>query len=341
MGRKLDFTKSGSNKVVSQVMQKVDDDLDNKKRDIDIDLIDMNPDNQEIFGLEDIDYLADNIEEDGFQGAIEVYAKNDGRYEICSGHRRYLAAQKIGLKKIPAIVTEDVDDKTKSKRLVKSNILNRKMSPLKWGKTLKYYEEHVLYDYPHKKRPELARIFNMSEASVARYTALLKLIPELQIFADKKETSYNNLLPLTQLTPDEQRMVYYALIKIAGVGEDPFQSVSKIIIDQTIAKIIQQEQKPQHKDMTLDDIKKRISNNKEEISDKTTDSHMNLPEEPHIIPDIQEPISEHVMQFADNIPEYERQMDVCVIKVKTFFENEQINKKDKQKYKKILEEIIK
>jgi hypothetical protein len=68
---------------------------------------------------------------------------------------------------------------------------------------------------------------------------------------------------------------------------------------------------------------------------------MNLPEEPHIIPDIQKPISEHVMQFADNIPEYERQMDVCVIKVKTFFENEQINKKDKQKYKKILEEIIK
>ena len=142
MARSLDFKKN--TKMVTQVMKKSSDDLNNKKRDIPMDQIDMNPDNEEIFGLDDIDYLAENIDEDGFQGAIEVYALDNGRYEICSGHRRFLAMKQLGKDMIPCIVTENVDDVTKAKRLVKSNILNRKMSPLKWAKTLAYYEKNCL-----------------------------------------------------------------------------------------------------------------------------------------------------------------------------------------------------
>ena len=115
MARKLNFDDDNSAKLVNKVIKKVEEDMDNKKRDIEIDLIDMNNDNESVFGLDDIDYLAENIKEDGFSGAIAVYALDNGRYEISSGHRRYLAAKQLGMKTIPAIVSENVDDITKAK----------------------------------------------------------------------------------------------------------------------------------------------------------------------------------------------------------------------------------
>ena len=62
---KMDFSKTSSKKMVNTVLKKADEtQMDNKKRDIDIDLIDPNPDNEDIFGLDDIDYLAENIKEE-------------------------------------------------------------------------------------------------------------------------------------------------------------------------------------------------------------------------------------------------------------------------------------
>ena len=129
----------------------------------------MNPDNELVFGLDDIDYLAENIREDGFAGAIEVYALADGTYEISSWHRRFLAAKEIGMEQIPCIVSEDVDDITKSKKLVKSNILNRKMTPLKWDKTLRYYKKKVLVDFKGNKNAELAKVFKMKKMCLQQY----------------------------------------------------------------------------------------------------------------------------------------------------------------------------
>ena len=75
----LDFSNTKSSNMVNTVFKKADStEMDNKKRDIDVKLIDSNPDNEYIFGHDDIDYLAAEIGEDGFNGAIEVYAKSDG-----------------------------------------------------------------------------------------------------------------------------------------------------------------------------------------------------------------------------------------------------------------------
>lgn len=228
-----DFKKAKTNKMVNQVMKVAEEtDLDNKKREIPLDQIDLNPDNESVFGYDDIDYLAENIQEDGFTGAIEVYAKKDGRYEISSGHRRYLAAKKNGMKSIPCIVSADVDDVTKAKKLIKSNVLSRKMSPLKWGKALRYYEKNVLQDFKGgKKRTELARVFNLSEATVARYEMLLKLIPEFQEIADNESFPYANFLSITGLETDKQKQIYENLVKISAREDGDLTKLSKSTID--------------------------------------------------------------------------------------------------------------
>lgn len=250
----MDFSQTNSRKLVNTVMKKVDNtELDNKKRNIDISLIDPNKDNEAIFGLEDIDYLADAIKEDGFSGAIEVYAKDDGRYEIISGHRRYLAMQRNGETSIPCIICEPVDERMKSKILIDKNILSRKMSPLKWAKAIKYYEENVLYDFEGQKRDELAKHFNISGPTIHRYTVLLKLIPEFQVYADKPEFPYYNLYSITKLSKEEQLSLYIKMKEGAVVKNEngevdeekkgDISIYSKKLIDQMVNKEIEITQK--------------------------------------------------------------------------------------------------
>lgn len=215
----MDFSKSKSNNLVNSVLKQVDEtSLDNKKRDIEISLIDLNEDNEDIFGYDDVDFLATEIAEFGFSGAIEVYAKKDGRYEVSSGHRRLLAAKKNGYQKVPCIISEDVDDATKAQKLIMSNIHHRKMSPLMWAKAINYYEKNVLdknKQYEGRKRDELARKFNISPASVHRYTVLLNLIPELQKQANTYGYPYNILVPIASLSKEDQLKVLKMLEDIA------------------------------------------------------------------------------------------------------------------------------
>ena len=242
MARRLDFDNDKSSKLVNRVMQHVDEGLDNKKRDIPLELIDMNPDNEDIFGLEDIDYLAENINEDGFMGAIEVYALDNGRYEISSGHRRYLAMKQLGKDTIPCIVTENVDDVTKSKHLIKSNILNRKMTPMKWARTLEYYRDKCLKEYSGNKAEELARVFKMSKPTVKRLMALNKLSPELQPFADSENVSYLNLYAVSQLSEEDQLKVYEKLKKLNldAENDNVFAAASKVVVEQNIRSVLEE-----------------------------------------------------------------------------------------------------
>lgn len=246
----LDFSKSKSSSMVNTVMKKANNtDMDNKKRDIDVDLIDLNPDNEEIFGYKDVDFLADEISEHGFNGAIEVYAKKDGRYEISSGHRRYLAACKNGLKKIPCIVSEDTDPSTKAARLIMSNVHHRQLTPLMWARSLDYYDRKVLaanHNYKGSKRDVLAKTFNISGTTVHRYMALLKLIPEFQECTDRMNFPYSNLYEVTSLSPDMQKELFNRLTDIAEDGD--ISKISKTMIDQQVNRLKMEEERKQKKE---------------------------------------------------------------------------------------------
>lgn len=235
MGR-LDFSKSGSSSMVKNVMGKVKNtDMNNKKREIDMDLIDMNPDNEMIFGLDDIDYLASAIKEDGFVGAIEVFAKDNGRYEISAGHRRYLAARENGMKKIPCIVMEDTDDATRARRLIMSNIHQRKLTPLNWGKALQYYKDHVIPEGTKEVRNILAKEFNLSTATLQRYLKLLDLIPEFQREAEKEGFPYANYVDVANLNPEQQKIIYDDVMEVAIDGD--LSTVSRALVLASIQRV--------------------------------------------------------------------------------------------------------
>lgn len=207
---------------------------------IPLDKIDMNADNEALFGYEDIEYLANNIKENGFHGAIEVYAKNDGRYEINSGHRRYLAVKSLGYTEIPCMVEADVDDESKTKKLILSNIHTRKLDPYHIAKCMDYYSKHVLDNSQRgqgRKRDVLGQVFNVSGITVQRTLNILKLIPEFQKLAQRKEFSIYTYYPVTLLKEDEQREVYRLLSMLAQNGEEDMASFTAPYINQAITKM--------------------------------------------------------------------------------------------------------
>lgn len=78
-------------------------------REIDIDLIDRNPDNPRIiFRPDELSSLMASIRKHGVQVPISVYRK-EGRYILIDGERRWRSSIKLNRKTIPALIQEEPD----------------------------------------------------------------------------------------------------------------------------------------------------------------------------------------------------------------------------------------
>ena len=204
--------------------------------------IDENPENAAIFNMDHIEMLAKGIEQDGFMGAINVFQKDDGRYEISSGHRRYRAMKMLGRPTIPCIVSPMPSDKERSLKLLSSNIRNRELRPLDWARAIKKYKEIITSDPSAKKkdmRRQCSEFFGMTESSIFRLEALLKLIPELQDMANDPEFASSAFAPAAQLDEEEQKELYNRIrMEISDSDDDGKPaSISRTRIFQLIEDI--------------------------------------------------------------------------------------------------------
>ena len=177
---------------------------------IDVNLIDETPDNEWVFGYkeDDVERLANEINDVGFIGAIEVIDTHNGRYQVFSGHERLLAVKKIGWKKIPCIIEPDMTDVELYRRTLSSNILQRKMSPLNYARAIETFKIKVLR--PNKKRgqgserDQCAAFFNVSRGNVQRYEAILKMPEYIQNLCDSKTFPFTALESAVTLDEDQK-----------------------------------------------------------------------------------------------------------------------------------------
>ncbi|MEQ1923829.1 MAG: ParB/RepB/Spo0J family partition protein [Pyrinomonadaceae bacterium] len=100
---------------------------------IDIDLIDPNPDQPRTqFTEANLEELAQSIRANGVVQPI-VLRQIGGRYQIVAGERRWRASQRAGLRRIPAVVKEVSDDKLLELALVE-NIQRQELNPIEEAK---------------------------------------------------------------------------------------------------------------------------------------------------------------------------------------------------------------
>jgi ParB family chromosome partitioning protein len=104
--------------------------------DLDFDLIEPNSEQPRTrFTEENLEELTQSIRSNGVVQPIVVRRKGS-RYEIVAGERRWRAAQRAGLQKIPAIVKEVSDEKLLELALVE-NIQRQELNPIEEAKAYK------------------------------------------------------------------------------------------------------------------------------------------------------------------------------------------------------------
>ncbi|MBR5356717.1 MAG: ParB/RepB/Spo0J family partition protein [Lachnospiraceae bacterium] len=247
-----DLSKGKSANMIADIASKSREESGKKTiKNISLDLIDMSEDNDKIFNCDDLNSLVDAINRNGFQGTIEVFLKKDGRYGLLSGHRRYLSAQKVGMKEIPCEIVEEPNEVQKAEILIMSNIVARELTPIEKGKALAYYEEKVLKhdkSVTGDKRAELARRFGIASSQVYKLKALLNLIPELQKLINDETVAYVHIYNCATLSEEVQKRIYDDICDVLSFNGE--------ISGKAVVDIVEKYTKP----------KKEVKNVNEEVS---------------------------------------------------------------------------
>lgn len=163
---------------LSALIPEVEEDITSIEK-IDIDLIEARSD-QPRKNFENIEELAESIKEYGLLNPI-VLSKNNGKYEIIAGERRYRASIKAGLKKIDAIV-RDFDQKDIDILSLVENIQREDLSALEEAQAYK-----KLIDDFSMTQEEIAKSMGKSRSYIANSVRLLKLNKdETEALADRK-----------------------------------------------------------------------------------------------------------------------------------------------------------
>ena len=111
-----------------------DDALREKVTDIPLSLIDPFPDHP--FHVRDDDDMADlvtSVASVGILTPLTVRPKEDGRYELVSGHRRKRAAERAGLSEVPAVVRQMTRDEA-IVAMVDANMQRERILPSESGR---------------------------------------------------------------------------------------------------------------------------------------------------------------------------------------------------------------
>ena len=179
---------------------------DEKFVDVDVDDLRPNPlQPRQDFDQEAITELARSIKESGILQPLVVVPEGN-HYKIVVGERRWRAAQKIGLAKIPAIVRQLSEEEQIEASLVE-NLQRKDLNPIeiahayqKLIKELKYTQEEVA-DKVAKDR-----------TSVANFIRLLKLPPEIQRMVAEGKISMGHARALITLENSDQQIFISRLI---------------------------------------------------------------------------------------------------------------------------------
>lgn len=128
------------------------------------------------FDEETIVSLAKSLKNNGVLQPILVRPLPDGRYELVAGERRWRAAQRAGLLKIPAVV-RDVEESRLLEHALIENLQRQDLNPIDEARAYRtLVEEHGL------TQQEVADRVGKQRATIANFLRLLSLAPAVQEF---------------------------------------------------------------------------------------------------------------------------------------------------------------
>ena len=217
-GRKSDFTLTKLDDLFSTQEQRDEEKL-SKIRDIPLTEIDDFPDHPfKVRDDEDMAQLIESIKERGVITPATVRQKEDGRYELISGHRRKRACELAGFDTLRCEVVELNRDEA-TILMVESNYQRSQILPSEKAYAYKMRLEAMkrqgertdLTSSPVgtklRTSDELAQECGDSRNQIHRYIRLTNLVPELLDYVDEGRIKMRPAVELSFLDEDSQRDV--------------------------------------------------------------------------------------------------------------------------------------
>lgn len=230
---------------------------------------------------ESLKELSKSIKENGLLNPLIVRKKDDGRYELISGHRRKLAMEQLGFTKAKTIVKELTDDEAVIE-MVDSNMYREKILPSEKAYAYKMKLDALNHQgktlSPKGTKSHSVSEIEDSKTQIYRYVRLTNLIPELlklvddTVLKDKRTVLTMGIKPaveLSYLNKEQQKLVYMGI-----TYEDLTPSHGQAIKIRELAK---------NKELTFDLLEEILceqkGNQKEQISFNKDNIEKALPSE--------------------------------------------------------------
>ena len=166
---------------------------------------------------EDMEKLIESICTYGVLTPAIVREKDNGRYEMVSGHRRKHACERLGMETIPAVV-KDLTREEAIIAMTDSNIQRENILPSEKAKAYKMKMEAIKHQRKSTSGPlvqkwsinKLAEESNENYKQIQRYIRLTELIPELSQKVDEGKIAFRPAVEVSYLAEKEQ----YELLEV-------------------------------------------------------------------------------------------------------------------------------
>ena len=236
-----------------------------KIREIPISEIDEFPDHPfKVLMNEDMEQLVESVSRSGVMTPATVRQKEDGRYELISGHRRKKACELAGLETLKCEVKELTHDEAVIV-MVESNLQRSVILPSEKAFAYKMRLEAMkrqgersdLTSSPLgtklRSDAELAEKVGESRNQIQRYIRLTELVPEILQMVDERQIAFRPAVEISYLSEEQQ----YTLLEAMGYN-DATPSLAQAIkmkkfmqegkLTDGVIQSIMQEDKPNQKE---------------------------------------------------------------------------------------------
>lgn len=198
-----------------------------KIRDIPISEIDEFPDHPfKVLMDEDMEQLVESIKRNGVMTPATVRLKEDGRYELISGHRRKKACELAGLETLKCEVKELTRDEAIIV-MVESNLQRSVILPSEkaFAYKMRLEEMNRQAGRPSKDNltpmvsdldttrtnEKLGKEVGESREQIRRYIRLTELVPEILQMVDERQIAFRPAVEVSYLTEEQQYTLLEAM----------------------------------------------------------------------------------------------------------------------------------
>ncbi len=165
---------------------------------------------------EEMRAMVESVKDKGVTQPAIVRPREDGGYEIVSGHRRQKASELAGFADMPCIV-RDLTDEQAITQMVEDNTNQREnILPSERAKALQMQleaikKQGVRTGNGQRSNEVVAERNKMTVKQVQRYIKLNELVPDLAKMVDEKKIAFTPAVELAFIKPKNQRYIAVAI----------------------------------------------------------------------------------------------------------------------------------